>query len=460
MRGWASFFVYFRHFSSATHPNLLYGYGANRLNMWIVQLPFLRLIVAGPAMVSLFFIVSGYSLSWAPLKALHAREGGGAEAALLRLSSATFRRAARLFLPAVVSSFLIMWCVLFGLYDRGQLAFTVKDMPGYREPQPPLLRTLPWHVQFKDWMRATWAFLNVWAPSKHTYDVHLWTLSVEFRCSIVLFAALVAFVRCRPLVRAVLLFAMVVYCHYSDYWQGWLFFAGSFLAQLKFIQEDGRAAASAASPGAALLPTAGAVAVENHVISLQEKPLPQPQPTLSTAFQRLSWPDVLRVLCFTLGLFLLSAPDYNFSHTAPGYIWLSQTLPPPTWPENWRILHCLGSFFAVYAVSSTNTHLLRWLFSNALSRYLGRISYALYLVHGPVVHMLGFWLVPWFWDLLGARDPATGAIKSMSGKEAGFAAAFLIVTAVVVWAADVFWRCVDARCVQLAKWVEANLAAL
>jgi hypothetical protein len=39
-------------------------------------------------------------------------------------------------------------------------------------------------------------------------------------------------------------------------------------------------------------------------------------------------------------------------------------------------------------------------------------------------------------------------------KELGFGVAFVIVTALVVWAADIFWRTVDDRCVALAKWSE------
>jgi peptidoglycan/LPS O-acetylase OafA/YrhL len=97
-------------------------------------------------------------------------------------------------------------------------------------------------------------------------------------------------------------------------------------------------------------------------------------------------------------------------------------------------------------VSSTRTHALRAIFDNAYSRYLGKISYALYLVHGPIVHMLGFWLVPFFWKYTG-RD-------TMFGKELGWAMAFCVLTPLIVYTADVFWRQIDVRCVALAKWLE------
>jgi peptidoglycan/LPS O-acetylase OafA/YrhL len=429
MRGWASFFVYIRHFASATHPDLQVGYGRDPDNMWLIQLPFLRLMIGGPAMVSLFFIISGYALSWAPLKQLHGK--GGPEGALLRLSSATFRRAARLFGPAIVSTFLVACFITLGFYDKGHFSINDNDMPGFMEPEPPGYRGAPMHVQFQDWFWETWEFLKVWSPGGHSYDVHLWTLPVEFRCSIILFISLIGFARCRAYLRLAMLGGMVVYCHFTDFWQGWLFFAGSFLAQLKFIQEE-----SASSP----LPHTAS----EKVLETRQK----------------GYPDALRLTLFILGLYLLSAPDYGHASQAPGFIWLANNLTPSHWPESWRVLHCYGGFLAVYACSSTSTNNLRWLFSNPLSHYLGSISYALYLVHGPVVHMLGFWLVPWFWDRFGRKEVvgAQGGVWDMGmfNKEVGFGGAFIIVTVVVVWGADLFWRGVDQKCVALAKWVESK----
>jgi peptidoglycan/LPS O-acetylase OafA/YrhL len=290
VRGIAAFFVYIRHFASATHPDIQYGFGTNETQRSIIQLPFFHLLTAGPAMVALFFIVSGYALSWRPLRALHYQSN---EICLQRLSSAAFRRATRLFLPGIVSTFVVMLCVRYGLYDKGLASVNPEDMPGFNEPGPPMLQHEPFILQLSNWLDNTWLWLQVWTPVNHPYDVHLWTLPVEFRCSMILFMALVAFARIPPRIRLGSSFGCIVYCHYSNFWEGWLFFSGSFLAQLKLLQNG---ADEYFSP--LLLAECG-----GNVGEKEQNP-------------RTSYTDHARICLFTTGLYLLSAPDYDFSkHT-------------------------------------------------------------------------------------------------------------------------------------------------
>jgi peptidoglycan/LPS O-acetylase OafA/YrhL len=430
MRGVAAFLVYIRHFAAATHPDIQYGWGTDGGYHNIIHLPFLHLLTAGPAMVALFFIISGYALSLGPLRAMHNQS---VETALIRLSSATFRRAARLFLPGVASTFIIMLCIALGLYDKGFASMNTEDMTGFHEPQPPMVNHEPFSFQFGLWFVITWRWLDIWNPQNHLYDVHLWTLPVEFRSSVILFMALVAFARTRPRIRLGMLFGCIVYCHYTNAWEGWLFFAGSLLAQLKMLQEE----ANSSSPPFSISEING---------NLKEEKLEKPT----------SKRDHARLVMFVAGLYLLSSPDIMFypSETpsesstvscAPGYCILSSLL-PKGWPEPFRFPHCIGAFLAVYATSSSHISTLRSLFDNSFSVYLGKISFALYLVHGPVVHMLGFWLVPLCWKWSGK--------ETLLHKEMGFGVAFVVVTVVVVWAADIFWRAVDQKCVAFARWCE------
>lgn len=110
-------------------------------------------------MVTLFFIISGYALSSGPLRAIHQQS---VEVALVKLFSVTFRRAARFFLPGVVSTFIVMLCLSLGLYEKGLASMAKANMPGFNEPQPPMgISKESLGFQFSLWLIWTWRWSNV-----------------------------------------------------------------------------------------------------------------------------------------------------------------------------------------------------------------------------------------------------------------------------------------------------------
>jgi peptidoglycan/LPS O-acetylase OafA/YrhL len=294
MRGIAAFIVYIRHFSAIHHPNIQYGYGANEDNNYWIQLPFFRLFISGPSMVAVFFIISGYALTWGPLNALH---NSSSDQALSRLSSAISRRAVRLFLPGLVSTFLIMMCISFGLYDRGQRAFESDiEVPGFKEPQPPLLRDQTVMTHFWDWVWCSWEWLNVWGIQGHAYNPHLWTLSTEFRCSIELFVMIIGIVRMKIRWRMAGLFGAVMYAYWTNMWAEFLFFSGGFLAQIRLVQRE-------------------SIQREEKTVHLEDGSdgLDPLDPLTETSGEgSTSGRDVVRCTIFVLGLYLLSTPDGGF----------------------------------------------------------------------------------------------------------------------------------------------------
>lgn len=287
LRGLAAFIVYIRHFAAPTHANIQVGYGGDEHNKFLIQLPFLRIIYQGPAMVAVFFVISGYALALGPLRSRQS----SAEASLLRLSSVSFRRVIRLFLPGIVSTFLVMLCINRGLFDWGFAARNERDMPGFQEPAPPLVGLLPLSMQLRIWAECTWKWLKVWDADEHLYDAHLWTIPIEFRCSMILFVALVAIVKASPRTRFFALMAAVIYCHYTDFWKGWLFFAGATLAQWKLWCDK-----------------------TSSMEERSESPLPvderSPVETASTkaVFSSL---EFLRYIVFIGGIYLLCTPEIN-----------------------------------------------------------------------------------------------------------------------------------------------------
>ncbi|KAI9785212.1 MAG: hypothetical protein M1839_000850 [Geoglossum umbratile] len=272
MRGLAALLVFFYHFAYAYHTQLEVGYASSETDYHLVQLPFIRLLVSGPAMVSIFFLVSGYSLSVGPLREL---QNGSSGRSLDRTASAIFRRPIRLFLPSIVSTFIVMACVSLGLYTRGDKLRIEENQPGFREDNPWIFHS-PWE-QLWDWAEQTARWLMIWRfdHGNHSYDCHLWTIPVEFRCSLILFLALASIANSRASARVLILLSMVAYCHVTGFWEGWLFFAGSLLAQIKMLQG------------------------------------PPPQlPSVPQKWHR-EWKGRGTVLAFLLALYLLSIPDFN-----------------------------------------------------------------------------------------------------------------------------------------------------
>jgi peptidoglycan/LPS O-acetylase OafA/YrhL len=117
LRGLFSFLVYVRHFLLPWERNLDTGYAqqgsGSDYNRHLVKLPFIRLVYSGPT-ITIFFLVSGFVLAYKPLKLIRK---GDYNALIKAMVSSIFRRALRLFLPPVTSTFWgcyrsLLWSVL------------------------------------------------------------------------------------------------------------------------------------------------------------------------------------------------------------------------------------------------------------------------------------------------------------------------------------------------------------
>lgn len=90
-------------------------------------------------------------------------------------------------------------------------------------------------------------------------------------------------------------------------------------------------------------------------------------------------------------------------------------------------------------------------FESSLIQYLGKISYALYLVHGCYIHTGGYLIEKFIYD----------NVTGLEGNQynIGFTISGCIALPIVIWWADVFWRGVDAPSVKFAKWIETQVKA-
>ncbi|KUJ08245.1 uncharacterized protein LY89DRAFT_338870 [Mollisia scopiformis] len=221
LRGVAAFFVFIHHSVIDWYPFLKYGYGSSADDHNIFQLPFIRLLYSGGAMVCIFFVISGFVLS---KKGLMLSRNGEHQRLLDLLASSVFRRAMRLHIPTIISSFLSMLMVRLNWYEKRH--WTPKRLGTFSE-------------QWAHWWLHTQYILNpfqeiggreiYWPP----YNFHLWTIPMEVYGSMIVFISLLAFCKLPEILRIILLAGFTLYSLWSiGYWPVFLFLSGTTLAAI------------------------------------------------------------------------------------------------------------------------------------------------------------------------------------------------------------------------------------
>ncbi|KAF3915539.1 hypothetical protein ABW21_db0204298 [Orbilia brochopaga] len=412
LRGTAAFLVFIYHFAYAYFPSLEYGYLHAPTDTNLLQLPIIRLFMCGASMVSIFFVISGYVLSY---KALSQIRRGEHAALLSTLSSSTFRRAIRLFLPTLISVLSVAVMIQCGAFTwQVKHARGNKEILGWREQDPPIIAGVWRQLRDAFWAWARMSDPFIWKEYFITYDLHLWTIPVEFRCSILIFVCLLALAKARSWVRMGALGVSAVVCLvYLDRWDVSLFFSGAVLAEVTLVRAE-----------------------KNRVNEAEDEK--------AGYTNKVNRRDLYMFPVLILGLFIASQPSHE-PGTTPGYRTITAWTPASV-SEKGRFWPSVAAVLIVYSLSSATGRYLQRPFTTAFAQYLGKISYALYLVHGPVCRSLGFYSVVTLWQYTG-RETVGGYVTGVLG-----GGALVLVT--VFWVSDMFWRAVDIGCVRLARWVE------
>jgi len=181
MRGVASVLVFVHHVALPSHDVSAAWSPTEPFNSFL-RLPLIRFFYNGPFMVAIFFAVSGYALSYKPVKLMRQ---GDFEALCETLSSSVFRRAFRIFLPCVASTLLIVLFLWLRLYEWTRSIATDRSrLSGGPEFHPE--RTVTFMEQIKPWFYEVSRFVNPFTNDdmKH-YDGHLWTISTEYVSAVI-----------------------------------------------------------------------------------------------------------------------------------------------------------------------------------------------------------------------------------------------------------------------------------
>lgn len=404
VRGLACLIVYIWHFSWPYQPHLFFAYGLDPENRSFMQLPFIRLIYAGDAMVRVFFVLSGFVLSIGPLRAAQDGEIG---TVAKKVASLGIRRGFRLFIPPVTMSLFTLIATCFGWLENLPSS-TRAPSHGQEHVRLPI-RKANLFLQLSDWLQwMLQSLLNPWPPYPDTptsqYGAQFWTIPHEYRCSMTIFMLLVVQAPLRRNARILSTFGMSVFC-----------------MLLRREQEE----------LSLFLAGMGLAALEIQRLNTKQQ-------------SKIIWKTtecVLGWLSLGFGLYLLSWP-LNNGYLTPFFHLLGML---DRHHNHW---HNVGAVLLLYAV--LRIRVAQKFLSLTPILYLGKISYALYCVHYLMVLAVGSRLLALFWALTGT--------ETWIQEQGGFCMAFCLTTVAIIMFSEVFYRVVDLSAIQLARTVERAIS--
>lgn len=414
LRGVASVQVFFFHFFGR-HAVWGHPWGSTPDSYNVHQLTILRPIWAGGSgAVSVFFVISGYALTYKSLVLMRRKQW---DELYNGLCSSLFRRGFRLYLPIVILAiptlFLIRWVDMTGgfVYDT-----EIEDTLG---------------LQFLHFLNKTDEHINPFAykdnregMNRYAYVPTSWTIPMEYYGSIVTYLMVMLIARLPSFrLRAGITAFMTFYSLHQGSWFTSNFIFGLLIADWNLEQ------------------------------STQEQ-AKQQQDDLETIPSPKSYWRYLQyirsfffVLCFVAGYYISGMPPHSIPFDfAPvphvGYEFLYKMF-PPVWlfriieDSRWWWYWC-GNFMFL-GVSQVPT--LKRVFETKFCHWLGKISFALYLVHALVIALLG---------------PSVEAVTKSIGSNLFWlcASEFVLLTPVIIVLSVFVERWIDRPSVKFAKWLE------
>ncbi|KAF2625830.1 hypothetical protein BU25DRAFT_345527 [Macroventuria anomochaeta] len=419
LRGFAAFIVYLHHnqlYANDIHGNSVFensfGYAGRH---YFAALPFIRHFFSGGHFaVSIFFVISGYVLS---VKSLGSIQKGQHMISADTVGSALFRRWLRLYLPVI--GFSLSWMII-----RHWTNIYVHF--GERKDS--------WGEEFKTWYQTFKNYSFVFLTGDNLdftkkYNSHLWSIPIEFKGSIIVYTVVSALSRCTRNARLWCEVALIVYFLYVvDGWYGALFMGGMLLSDLDLLAQDDQ---------------------EPRFLAKLE------------GFKEFIFFHLFLIAMYLGGVPSCESPDgdkyRNLLASSPGWSWLFMFKPQAVWDPKWFYL----TWAAILTVASIPR--LPWLkrfFETRFCQYLGRISFALYLVHGIVISVLADRL----YAAVGFKKdghkhfpqwisifPLT--MNGPMGFELAFWAVQLINLPVTLYVAEVVTKLFDEPSVKFSNWL-------
>ncbi|OJD09723.1 hypothetical protein AJ78_08961 [Emergomyces pasteurianus Ep9510] len=418
IRGLAALGVVVLHMVLGFFPNSSYAYDGTEGRDSIFQLPFFRLLYTGQP--TIFFFISGYVLSLGTIKKCRSQSWGSLQ---LDLSSKVFRRLFRLYIPSIIATFIPMVMVCLNMFPP-VAKFGDDNMPHRTFDLSPAQETI--FLQFWHWCQSIpplfWPFDWENFSQNSPYAYQLWTIPVEFRCSMVLFLVHTAFAKCSSKTRLTFNGILCFYFLTFEKWDVFLFLAGGFLAELDIIKDE---------------------AAEDH--------LPKSEAT-DTQFKfrtvaLYTPPAWFLVASMILALWILSVPAAD--------IWKAWTFSilewaaPRTYTAFFRFWDAVGTVILIWAITGLPS--VQRFFTRPIFLYLGNLSFSLYLTHTIMMKFLLYPLMPWLYVIFGYRTTFQYGLTFAIGGTLNVLGS--------LWFAEVFQRYVEEPSAQFTKWLDTQCSS-
>jgi peptidoglycan/LPS O-acetylase OafA/YrhL len=382
---------------------------------FFATLPAVRtFFTGGHFAVSTFFVISGYVLPARSLGMIQARDYSKLED---NIASALFRRWLRLYIPCVVTTLVYMtsWHA-FGV---------ITAYPPHQESW--LAELWNWYKEFKNFSFVFRASGDPW----FTYNFHLWSIPVEFRGSIVIYTTLMAVSRASRNARLLTVVGLIFYFMYVV--NGWcycMFLGGMLICDLELLAKN------------------------------------KDLPGFFSIFK--PYKQTIFYTMFGMSVLLSGVPSahagIDLMENAPVWRHLLFLKPAAMEDFKWFYLFWAATFFIA---SIPNISWLKSFFELPFCQYLGRISFSLYLVHGPILWSLGdriYLAVGWVRDNnMTGLEPWMGLFPlpriGPYGLEPRFLLPHLILLPVTLWSAEIVTRLCDEPSNRFPQWLYKKLLA-
>ncbi|KAH8646157.1 acyltransferase family-domain-containing protein [Xylariales sp. PMI_506] len=396
IRGLACVIVYQYHITTEYFPAMMHPYGAEPLeaNNSITQLPIFRIMYAGESMVCLFFVLSGFVLSYSPLRKINSLSSPSASNDLVSgLCSSVLRRFLRLFGPEAVLALIT--------------AFVSWNNPAY--PPGGWRDSDPTFMEHLDSFRKDLVYiLN---PFSQAYDLrprgleHCWTLVFEYRGSMVTYLFCIMTAKLTSIARKFVLCVACMCSLYGGRWEMFCFIAGMILAELRY--------------------------------SPLSRDLPTLHPSLTILLRAIR--PLAFLTLFVVSLLLLSWPPFGDRGIEPFATMVRHT---PAWWTTHQVNpgYFYGSIGSVGLILSLeNLPSLQRPLTSEPVLYLGEISFSFYLLHWIIYRSVGKSLYNYLTTTMTLSPDNSYFVMY----------AFCIIA--IIAASDIYWRAVDENCVSLSR---------